>query len=188
MLEPGFSDPVTEAQACFRALLDAMARPGTLHPAGQALQPPAPLAPATAAALLTLVDAESPLWLDAAASDAWPWLAFHCGATRAEPDAAAFLCALAMPPLATLNAGTDAGPEDSATLILQVEALGSGRGYRLSGPGIASTATLHVTGLPPDFAAQWAANHALFPRGVDLVLCAGAQLCALPRTTHFEEA
>ena len=188
MLQRGFTDPVTEAQACFRALLDAMARPGRLHQAGEALQPPAPLAAATAATLLTLVDAEAPLWLDPAAADAWPWLAFHCGATQAEPGAAAFLCALAMPPLDGLNHGSDAGPEDSATLILQVAALGSGRRYRLSGPGLDGTGLLHVSGLPDDFARQWAANGALFPRGIDLVLCAGTALCALPRSTAVGDA
>ena len=81
---PGFADPVEEAQATFRAVLDAMARPGTLHRAGERLAPPVPLDQAAAAVLLTLVDNETPLWLDAAAAAARDWLAFHCGATVVE--------------------------------------------------------------------------------------------------------
>ena len=52
----------------------------------------------------------------------------------------------------------------------------------------ASPAPLRVTGLPDDFAAAWSANRALYPRGVDLILCAGASLAALPRTTMVERA
>ena len=40
---------------------------------------------------------------------------------------------------------------------------------------------------PAGFAARWAANRALFPRGVDLVLCAGRDLAALPRATAVAE-
>ena len=43
-------------------------------------------------------------------------------------------------------------------------------------------------GLPADFPAQWAVNNAQFPRGVDVVLCAGDRLAALPRTTRISEA
>ena len=50
---PGFADPVGQAQACFRAVLDAMARPGRLLAAGQGVTPPAPLDPATGAVVLT---------------------------------------------------------------------------------------------------------------------------------------
>ena len=186
-LDPGFADPVAGAQACFRALLDAMARPGQVHEAGADLSPPPPFDPAAAASLLTLLDADTALWLDEDAGAAWPWLAFHCGAVRADSiETAAFACALTMPRLDTLALGTDAEPERSATLILQVAALGTGSAYTLSGPGLAHPARLCVAGLPGDFPAQWAANRALYPRGVDLILCAGAHLCALPRSVHVE--
>jgi len=46
--------------------------------------------------------------------------------------------------------------------------------------------SLEVDGLPDDFASQWAANHALFPRGIDLLLCSGATLAALPRSVAVE--
>ena len=185
---PGFADPAVDAQSCFRAMLDAMSRPGTVVAAGAGLRPPAPLDPATAAVLLTLVDADTPLWLDLAASSAADWAAFHCGAPRAESiGASAFACALAMPALSSLHPGTDLAPEESATLILQVPALGQGTPFRLSGPGLRAPARLRLDGMPDDFAAQWAGNHALYPCGVDLVLCAGERLCALPRSVRIEE-
>ena len=185
---PGFADPAADAQSCFRAVLDAMSRPGTVVAAGVGLRPPPPLDPTTAAVLLTLVDADTPLWLDPAATAAADWAAFHCGAPRAENiGKAAFACALTMPALSGLHPGTDLAPEESATLLLQVPALGQGTPFRLSGPGLRAPALLRVEGLPGDFVAQWTANHALYPCGVDLVLCAGEQLCALPRSVRIEE-
>ena len=184
---PGFADPVAQGQSCFRAVLDATSRPGTIIAAGHGLAPPLPLQPATAAVLLTLADTDTPLWLAEDLDAAWDWLAFHCGAPRAAIGTAAFACATVMPLLAELHAGTDLAPETSATLILQVAALGRGTPYRLAGPGLAAPAVLHVGGLPADFIARWATNHALYPRGVDIVLCAGEQLCALPRSVQIGE-
>jgi len=185
-LHPGFADPVLDSQACFRAVLDAMSRPGQI--AALAFpDPPPPLDPATAAVLLTLVDAETPVWLDGAASAAREWVAFHCGATPAPPMQAMFGVALHPVPLAGFQAGTDDAPELGATLVLQVAALGRGRKLRLSGPGIATVATLLVDGLAEGFVAEWATNHALFPRGIDLILCAGTQVAALPRSVQVME-
>ena len=64
----------------FRAVLDAMARPGRLHQAGVGLAAPAPLDPATAAMLLTLADGDAPVWLDPCAAPAREWVLFHAGA------------------------------------------------------------------------------------------------------------
>ena len=41
--------------------------------------------------------------------------------------------------------------------------------------------------LPADFAAIWQRNHAQYPRGIDLILCAGSQLAALPRSVAVRE-
>ncbi len=186
---PGFADPVLDAQSCFRAAMDAMARPGRLHPVGIGLTPPPPLHPATAAILLTLADGDAPVWLDPAASAARDWLLFHTGAPiTSDARDAAFALALSFPDLAALSAGTHEAPEEATTLILQVAALGSGRDYRLSGPGLRAPCLLAVDGLPSGFADAWAANRAGFPCGIDLVLCAGTTLTALPRSVAIEEA
>jgi len=187
-MHPGFSDPVLDAQGCFRAVLEAMSRPGCVQRLAAPLEPPAPLAPATAAVLLTLVDAETPLFSDAGA-EAEAWARFHCGCAFAgEPEAAPFVLATRAPPLlATLSSGTDEEPEAGATLIWQVEGLEEGEGWRLTGPGIAQEHRLRVAGAPGDFLRQWAAQRRRFPRGVDVILCAGDRIAALPRTTRIEE-
>ncbi len=185
---PGFADPVAAAQACFRAVLDAMSRPGRVHACGSELSPPAPLGVAAAAVLLTLVDADTPLWLDPSASAAADWIAFHCGAklTR-RPSEAAFALALALPALDPFAPGTHEAPETATTVIAEVRALGAGRRYRLSGPGLRAPSLLEVDGLPPGFARDWQARRARFPLGVDLILCAGSALCALPRGIAVED-
>jgi alpha-D-ribose 1-methylphosphonate 5-triphosphate synthase subunit PhnH len=186
-LLPSFADPVADAQACFRAVLGAMARPGTLARAGAGLATPAPLDPATAAVLLTLTDADTPVWLDADCAAARPWLAFHCAAPEATEPRAAFAVCRVLPALDRFAAGTDDDPEASATIILQIAALGTGPRFMLEGPGLAAPAILAADGLPGDFTARWAANHALYPRGIDLILCAGTQLAALPRSVRIRE-
>ncbi len=186
---PGFADPVADAQATFRAVLDAMARPGRIQRVGADMQVPPPLDRATAAVLLTLADHDTPLWLDPAVAAASDWIVFHCGApVVADPAHAAFVVTTELPDLATLPAGSHETPEQSATLVLQLRALGRGTTWRLSGPGLRAPAQLSVDGLPGDFARIWRDNHALFPRGIDVVLCADNALAALPRSVTVEEA
>ena len=183
-----FVDPVFDSQAVFRCVMEAMARPGTIVSCGEALAPPAPLAPAGAAALLTLADFETPLWIAPSFPEAvGDYLTFHTGAPRAAaPDRAAFaLVDLAADglTLARFAQGDPEYPDRSTTVVAQAAALGQGERFSLAGPGIRGEAALAFAPSPADFVDQWAANRAGFPLGVDLVLTAGARLAALPRAT-----
>ncbi|WP_239451706.1 phosphonate C-P lyase system protein PhnH [Elioraea rosea] len=191
-LSPGFAHPVRDAQAAFRALLEAAARPGTIASLRVPAEPPPCLPPAMAAVALTLVDADTPLWIDAAAHEAAVWLRFHCGC-RIVADAreAGFVFAAdasALPDMATLDAGRDEYPDRGATIVLAVAGFGSGAALRLTGPGIDGERVVSVEGLAAGFVAARAANHRLFPRGVDAILVSGAHAMFLPRSTSIEEA
>jgi alpha-D-ribose 1-methylphosphonate 5-triphosphate synthase subunit PhnH len=188
----GFADPVLDSQRVFRAVLDAISHPGRVLTLAAPETPPAPLGRASAGVCLTLLDFETPLWLDGAAATAptRDYLRFHCGVPLVEIPADARFALIAdttaMPALSAFDAGTDERPDQSATLIVQVTGLASGRGRRLSGPGIDGEARLEVNGAPAGFWDAVRVNAARFPRGVDLFLCAGDRLAALPRTTHVE--
>jgi alpha-D-ribose 1-methylphosphonate 5-triphosphate synthase subunit PhnH len=186
-LEAGFADPVPDAQRCFRAVLDAISHPGRITRV-TGVTAPAPLDTAAAAVALTLVDHETPLWLDPEAVVARQWIEFHCGAKLvADPDRCSFALAMTLPPLHRFPAGSHESPETSATVICQVAAFDSGKAYRLHGPGLREPSTLSVEDLPPDFASIWQRNHRLFPCGIDLILCAGDRLVAFPRTVTIQE-
>ncbi|MCA3280344.1 MAG: phosphonate C-P lyase system protein PhnH [Roseomonas sp.] len=187
-LTPGFADPVLDAQASFRAILEAMSRPGRIQRIEARITPPAPLCSAAGAALLSLADADTPLWLDAGDAAA-EWLRFHCGAPiMADIGAARFVVACgAAPSLDALDIGTDEDPQLGATLILQVAGLVAGEGWRLTGPGIQHEHRLRVIGAPDGFIAAWVRNRVLFPRGIDALLCAGDSIAALPRSVMIAE-
>ena len=182
---PGFADPVLDAQACFRAVMDAMSRPGRIERVPALPEPPPGLGQASAALLLTLVDRDSPLCL-AAGDAARAWVRFHSGARLVAAAEAGFV----LDPeagLLDLPAGTEEEPEGGATLVVEVTALGSGQALVLAGPGIRGTHRLLVEGLPPALLRDWPANRARFPRGVDVILCAGDRIAALPRGIAIEE-
>ncbi|MFL9918775.1 phosphonate C-P lyase system protein PhnH [Paraburkholderia fungorum] len=189
-LAPGFADPVHDTQAVFRTLLDALSRPGSVGVVENVL----PEVRATRAelaafaALLTLCDYATPVWLaqpDTALSSA---LRFHTGAPLVnEPGQAAFAYihdASAMPALESFALGAAESPEQSVTLLIRVEALTGGVPVVLSGPGIQHTATIAPLGLPEHFWRERAALAPLFPCGIDCYLVCGNTLIGLPRTTQ----
>ena len=188
----GFTDPVFNAQAVFHAVMDAMARPGSIQPLAALARPPLPLSAMAAAVALTLCDHDTPLWLDSALKDAAEvrsWLGFHTGAPLANTPADAHF-ALAADPAALIALenfaqGTQEYPDRSTTLILQVPSLASGDNLLLEGPGIARAAMIAPAFLPRHFVEQWKQNRARFPRGVDLILAAPEGIASLPRTTRI---
>ena len=182
-LSGGFADTAREAARAFRASLDAMARPGTLHAVTGAL-PPAPLSPAAGALILTLADTTTGVHL--APSHDVPalrdWITFHTGAPLVGPEAAVFALGTweALQPLDRFPIGRADYPDRSATLIVEMATLAPS-GVRLTGPGIKDAAHLSL----PETEA-FARNAQLFPLGLDFFFTAGDMLAALPRTTKVE--
>ena len=190
-LRPGFDAPVPDSQQVFRRVLAAMSEPGSVQDIAVALTPPAPLDPATAAVCLTLLDFETPVWLDAAADndDTRAWLRFHCGCPLAgEADGARFAVLArpeAAPPLAGFRLGSEAYPDESATLVVQAASLKAGETVGLRGPGIEDRRAFRAAGLAEDFWKQRRDLERLFPLGVDLLFASGASLAAVPRSTQI---
>jgi alpha-D-ribose 1-methylphosphonate 5-triphosphate synthase subunit PhnH len=188
-LAAGFTDPVHGAHTVFRAVMQAMARPGTVVSLPSALAAPSPLPPELAAIALALADFETPIWVDAAlhaAPDAVRYLRFHTGARLVErPDTATFALIADptdMPDLETFAQGTLEYPDRSTTLVLRVSELEGGTPLRLKGPGIRDTIKIAPHPVPQGLGAQMIANRARFPRGVDLILTTPGAIAALPRS------
>jgi len=192
-VRPGLAEPVLGSQQIFRAVLHAMAHPGCVVSVPPPLETPVPLCPATASVCLTLVDGETPIWLDAAArrADVSEYLRFHCGCPiAAEPKEARFAIVAdpsEVPSLDAFDLGSDEYPDRSATVVIQVEELRTNGGLRLTGPGIEGETRLDVRRLPEAFWESVHRNHALFPRGVDLIFAAGSTIVALPRSTRIDD-
>jgi alpha-D-ribose 1-methylphosphonate 5-triphosphate synthase subunit PhnH len=158
-VQPGFASPVHDAQAAFRSVMMAMARPGTVRRIEAVPGAPGALEPAAAAVALALCDFETPVWLDPALAEdkgVTGFLAFHTGAPVTPAIEAAQFAFLPrgaeLPELTAFAQGDLSYPDRSAT----------------------------------DMPHRLAANHALFPRGVDLLFVAGDRVAALPRSTMVE--
>lgn len=185
-LAPGFRDPVHDAQTMFRAILDALAHPGRIVERPAALAAPAPLGDAAAAIALTLCDMDTPIWLDSGLVRCADYLRFHCGAPLSAPGDAHFAFVSdpsALPALDAFALGSDEYPDRSTTLVVEVAGLRAGEGHTLSGPGIAESTRLAVTGLPDGFWRERETLAVLMPRGLDVIFTCGPRLAVVPRTT-----
>jgi alpha-D-ribose 1-methylphosphonate 5-triphosphate synthase subunit PhnH len=143
---------------------------------------------------LTLLDADTPVWLDEQLSAAKPvrdWIAFHCGAPvtsiLAEAHFALVSQPSAMPSLESFSQGSQSYPDRSATLVLQVDGFDGEDMLLLEGPGIETRARFLPAPLPRHFAGQWRQNNGRFPRGIDLVFAAPGAIAAMPRTARIVE-
>jgi alpha-D-ribose 1-methylphosphonate 5-triphosphate synthase subunit PhnH len=196
-LTPGFPDPVHDTQTVFRTLLDVLSRPGTIATVGDMLpalseaSPHRPAADRAAfAALLTLCDFSTPVWLAQPDAPLASALRFHTGAPLVDmPQRAAFAYlhdAAAMPALERFALGEPEAPEQSATLLIRVTALTGGTPLTLRGPGIENTQAIAPAGLPERFWRERAELAPLFPCGIDCYFICGDALMGLPRTTQVE--
>ncbi|WP_418643648.1 phosphonate C-P lyase system protein PhnH [Stutzerimonas kunmingensis] len=190
LLQAAFADPVLDAQKCFRAALKALSEPGTRQPlvSVAAIEP---LQAAGYALCLSLLDNDTPLWLapafDTPAIRAN--LTFHCGCPIVETreDAMfALLDAAALDDLSSFYAGSERYPDQSCTLLIQLDRLDRGPALSWQGPGIDGS---RLVGLPlkPAFWQQRAARND-FPRGLDALFCAEGEVLGLPRSTRIGDS
>ena len=188
----GFSDAVEQSQQTFRAVLQALSTPGRVATCAPMEEAPRGLGMAVAAALLTLADLDTPVWIGPGfnAAAVGRWLQFHTGAPlAAKPDVAAFVlldARAAYPALEALAFGSDEAPEGGATVLIQSETLDGPPVMQWRGPGIQDVVTVKGCGLDVAF---WRARQALepyFPRGIDLLIGCGTALLGCPRSTRIE--
>lgn len=194
VLEGGFADPVMQSQATFRAVMDALANPGTVQTLVTPHSMRSSISVELASIMLTLADHDTSIWLDhrlRADPAVLDFVSFHTGATVAsEPGRAVFAFAAnaaQLPRLDQFNPGTQEYPDRSTTVVLAVAALSGGDTLVTRGPGIKDHGHINPVGLPGDFLDQWSANRELFPRGIDLLLVADGQVMGLPRSTRIAQ-
>ncbi|OBQ52718.1 phosphonate C-P lyase system protein PhnH [Halodesulfovibrio spirochaetisodalis] len=189
-LVSGFQNPVNDSQQWYRVILNAMARPGNICLASDPVV--FPCTPefcntVTASIMLTLLDNDTATWLQQPEPSLVQWLKFHCGCPVTEQPAEAAFAFIAdgtrLPDLNEFAIGTSEYPDKSTTLIIQVASVTQGEILTLSGPGIASTATIHVSGLHASFHDAQSVNTTLFPQGFDTILAAPDGVVCIPRTT-----
>lgn len=187
LLGAGFAASVLDAQSSFKAILNALSFPGRTFDIPAPPDAPGAWPPALAAAALTLLDADTPVFMDdlACSDAAKAFIRFHAGAPIVETlDAAQFAILLA-PEQAEFDAfriGEDQYPDRSATLLCAVSGFTGGRQVRLTGPGVKTAEDIAPEGLGDRFWNAWARNHALYPLGYDVVLAADASVIGLPRS------
>lgn len=191
-VSPGFGDAVADAQTVFRCILDATSHPGRIveMPADLLAATDAGLSQAAAAFALTLLDFETPVWLDPTIIAAGDFIRFHCGSPLVTaPNESRFAFAAdtkRLPDLTDLDLGTPDFPERSTTLVIEVPDLADASSLRLRGPGIQTSVTLRIDGVSSTFWKQRAGLAPLFPLGIDIAFTSGRRLVVVPRTTVVE--
>ena len=185
-----FTPAARESQAVFRAVLQALARPGL----PQALPPVAPFVVDSAkyafAVLAALADHEVMIAVTGG-EEAAHQARLATGSTIAPLDQAEYVLALKDDPaiVPVLGRGTIEAPEAGATLIVSVASVSDERGIalRLSGPGVPGSVVANVRGLSTETVAARSVACSGFPTGIDLLLVDESGRCiGIPRTTTVE--
>ncbi len=198
VVPPGdmLGDPVWAAQHIYRALLRAIAAPGSVHQlvVHPAVAKAGPIGnPWLASALLTLLDHEVSLAVETAREgDALVDLLHRRTRTpRVSVDQADFVVAelvtLAPSSLERLKRGSLQYPDDAATLFLRVASLAptdaAGGTLTVRGPGVDGQHEVVVPGVSDAFLASREHTIRNYPMGIDLYLIDDAgRVIAIPRT------
>jgi alpha-D-ribose 1-methylphosphonate 5-triphosphate synthase subunit PhnH len=179
-----------DSQQVFRAVLEALARPGT--PMALPHRPLEMLA-AAVVPVFALADLTTGVCVLENAGD--PWAAAVSTGTSAPtwPAEMARLVASVRPvsddEVRGFTRGSAAAPEHAALVALGVRDVHGGpRRWTLSGPGVRGTAAVAPQGLPAGFVAARAEAVDAYPAGIDVLLVTDdGRVVGLPRTTAIIE-
>jgi len=175
----------------FRAILDAMAKPGHVLPFDQQVEAPSPLFSTAASVIQTLCDFQSPIWLgrEFAAGDISRFIKFHTGAAlTGDPEAASFAVLQAsedIPKLSAFSKGSHEYPDHSTTLIVQVNDFNADS-VAFSGPGLKKMVGFGAHGLSHKFWQQMIANNQQYPLGLDVIFVSKSAIACCPRSTRIQ--
>lgn len=182
----GLENTSHRSQAIFRNILLAMSEPGTIvtiadSPTWENLTA------ASTGVLLTLCDQNTGVYFSPALHKeaVVHAMQFHTQATISKANAAQFAFINQTDPLDVddFHQGNELFPEQSTTVVVQVESLTHGIPITLSGAGIQSTTTVSPT-IPTALLDYYQTQNTRYPLGIDTLLASGDQLMAIPRSTH----
>jgi alpha-D-ribose 1-methylphosphonate 5-triphosphate synthase subunit PhnH len=201
--EAGF-DEVFDSQATFRALLDAMSRPGTVRQVPRIMyeSPPAGFCRPALSILKTLCDHRVSFSIgEAHTSPEWiRYLEVNLAAPHKTVEKADFVLfdgASYDSGFARVRRGSLEYPESSATALLFIARLSRDPDDSevpvcelvIEGPGVNGSAHLSVAGLDPAYAAERERANRAFPLGVDLFFVdPEGRVAGVPRTSTVEIA
>lgn len=181
----GLSNPTHDAQQWFRQLLLAMSEPGTCI-TNESISKWGRLSSASVATLLTLCDAQTSVYLSPSMADdkITRSVQFHTQATLSEAKNAQFAFITADEFVAdTFNQGDETFPEQSTTVVIQLDSLTQGQSLTLSGAGIKTSKNITPL-LSPALLRHYLEQSKHYPLGIDTLLVCKHQLLAIPRSTR----
>jgi alpha-D-ribose 1-methylphosphonate 5-triphosphate synthase subunit PhnH len=187
---------VSDAQIHFRILLNAMAHPGTIYAFQKMeLTPPNNINLASVCIGFALLNADVSFAVQNENEvEITQYIALNTGASIATLDQTdyLFITGNAAPScIESLKIGTLPYPENSATLIIDVNHLSSSPSentlaIELSGPGIENTTTLYINGLSSTLLKTIQDQNTEFPLGLDIMLTdQNNQLACIPRSSKI---
>jgi len=192
-------DSVFDAQEHFRLFLDSMSRPGKINtlPVMEIL-PPDGLQQAAALTGFALLNNDVTFYITGEnREDIATYLLVNTGAQQAEMDVADYVF---LPEgwygeeLYDARTGTPTYPEDSATIIAQIEFISElpkpdSLEITLKGPGVNGEAKVYVGGINTDLLDYVKIQNGEYPLGIDLIITDRENnVIGLPRSNNFTYA
>jgi len=198
-MSAGFENIERDSQRIFRTVMDSFSRPGLRFDMSALVQAsPGETASVAGTLLLALMESASSLCVSKSLHiTQWPsFLKFHTGCVLTQDSSQAqFIWIQQMqdlPSLMNCALGSPEFPDQSSTLIIDVEAIHSpstqGAGQVWSGPGIKEPMVIDIMGLPKAFWLERQNLQNLYPCGIDVIFCTPSQIVSLPRSTHIGES